>query len=138
MATASYDSSLRFQTDQMRFLLRDTAATFIFEDAELAWLLTQEQNVYMAAVSAVALLRGDVKRRKIGETEVEYLEGQVVSWKARGMSHQQPFFGGVSRDERDVLDSDGDFIQPAFKAGMFEHSGGRSVPDEIPTKDNFK
>jgi hypothetical protein len=132
----NYDAGLPTDLDKARFLLRDTATPWVFEDSELQWLIDTHANVWLAAHAAAVVLRGDVKSRKIGETHVEYITQSMATWKARGLTHQLPFTGGSSRAERDKLRDDDDYIQPAMRAGQYEH-GGPNADDADPSVGSF-
>lgn len=58
--SATYDSSLPTDKDYVRFLVRDTVpATAQLQDEEIAALLTEEGNKYLAAAAALeSLLTG--------------------------------------------------------------------------------
>jgi hypothetical protein len=116
---------------QARLLLRDTgAATHQLEDEELTWLLTQHANVYLAAAAGADLILGRldgggaVVTKRVGDLAISYdrsyYEEMRGRWRARGLSHQQPFCGGISRADAAILGRDPDWPPPAFAVGMHD------------------
>ena len=129
--SATYGSELTQDKDRVRFLIRDTDTTnAIFQDAELVWLVGQEQNVYMAAYQAALIAVTKTARsgsRKIGNLSIdepgEFYKGLAVRLKARGSGHQEAFVGGISIDDKDVLRDDDDWIDPSFATKQFDTPG---------------
>ena len=116
---------------QVRFLLQDhtntTARPALMDDAEIQWVLTTEQNVYMAAAlcadALAARFRGTASK-KVGNLELrfshEYWDGVAKKLRARGSSHQVISAGGLSIAEMDAYFEDTDLIQPTMYAGMMQ------------------
>lgn len=64
-------------TDAVRFLIQDTDCTKnIFEDEEIAWTLTEEANIYMAAAclldNAINNSTGTVQSKKVGDLSLTF------------------------------------------------------------------
>ncbi|MEN6605913.1 MAG: hypothetical protein ABFD60_01620 [Bryobacteraceae bacterium] len=119
---------------QVRLLIRDTVSTRpLLDDAEIDWLLTQESNVYMAAVAACESLvaaKGSVKSKKVNDLSVDYdvsfYQSLAASLRARGMSGQVPFAGGISVGDKEVQQTDSDAVQPRLFRGLADNAGANN------------
>ena len=137
------------ETTQVRFLIGDTNATsgMALEDEEIAWLLSTEANVYMAAAAAADMIVtkingstgtggtvGPITRKRIGQTDISYFNGRTSeqygslasTLRARGGTHQMPFAGGISVDDKAIRQADLDRPTGGIRRGMFDS------PDSIP------
>ena len=97
-------------------------------DEEIAFFLVNEANLYMAAYRAALCAAGRTKgiaSRTIGSLTIAYghafYQDLAIELKARGSSHQEPFVGGISRDDKAVLHDDSDWIAPAMSVVQFDH-----------------
>lgn len=119
-----YDPALKEEKDQVRFLIQDTnSARQLFADEEIAWSLTQEANVYMAAAALCDILvtkagggTGGVKKKKISEFQIEYDTQLYVRlgamYRSRGYGHQVPYAGGISVADKTSQQQDTDWVNP--------------------------
>jgi hypothetical protein len=118
------DGSVSEQRDAVRFLAQDhTPGAMRCSDAEIAFALTNEANVWMAAASIVGLVLARLPtRKKVGSTEIERTHeqyGNLRDWlQSRGATHQMPYFGGLSRAGKSVDRADEDMIQGFFRRDM--------------------
>ena len=113
---ATYDSSLTTSKDQVRFLIQDTTPSrALFQDDEILWVVKQEANVYMAAArlaDTLAVKNGGIRSKVIGDLKIAYdpafFHILSSSLKARGMTYQMPYAGGISIADklRQQLDTD--------------------------------
>lgn len=122
----SYDSNLVFEKDQVRFLIQDRTSTRpFFQDEEIEWVLTQEHNIYMAAAVLCETLvarSGGVKWKQIDDLGIEYntdfFRGLATSLRARGLSHQLPYAGGISASDKLSVSGETDWIRPVFSRDL--------------------
>ena len=116
-------------THQVRFLLQDitntTARPALLADEEIAWVVTTEMNVYMAAAlcaDALASRFRGTQSKKVGNLELRYDSGYwdkvAKSLRMRGSTHQVISAGGLSADARDGYFEDDDLIQPEIHKGL--------------------
>lgn len=135
----TYDASLASDRDRVRFLLQDTtnstARPNLLDDGEIAWVLTVEQNVYMAAALCAEALstrfRGLVSK-SVGSLSLTY-DKAAETWKAiadrlraRGSLHMLPTAGGILKDDRDGIWEDADLLRPSFFSTMHQD------PQQLP------
>lgn len=109
----------------VRHLIRDIDSTrAMFDDGEVDFEVTVHANIWMAAASLAEIWIGSargVKSKWVGDTRFEYLQQRIPQWKARGLTHQKPFAGGVSISEKESLQDDSDWPVPDFERGMHDH-----------------
>lgn len=120
--TCSYDNTLPTEKDQVRFLLQDTDCTSnIFEDEEIAWVLTQEANIYMAAAclldTAVNQSSGSLQSKKVGDLSLAFGLKETrerIKWlRAKGRSrYEVPSMPAQFRDEKRTHREDTDLVPP--------------------------
>lgn len=120
----------------------------ILDDAEIAYFLSIEANVYMAAAMAADQLairiataattadgKGPVSKKKIGGTDITYatasgrsakdFEALSKALRNRGRVHQIPFAGGISVSDKEARRQDTDRpTDSGFRRGQFDHPGG--------------
>lgn len=111
---ATYDASCATKKDQVRTLIGDVDVTNAYlQDETIEWFITQEMNVYMAASkSAYAVYMklsggGTLEDRKVGETRIKYqaagrFKELTNELKARGLTYQLPYAGGIYKADRDA------------------------------------
>lgn len=128
------DGSVAQRRDAVRFLARDNVSgQMAVSDAEIAFCLSEEANVYRAA-ARIARMKASkgVTRKKTGDLELAY---DPAEWskladelERRGSGHQVPYVGGASQADKEIDRQDSDAAQPAFYRGLHE---------EAPTSPNF-
>lgn len=128
--------------DKVRFLVFDTDTNEqLLSNEEIAWLLSEQTNVYLAAANAAEAIAAkfakDITRSAVGLSAnvgnraqfylelAEKLRNQVGTTNKRG----EVFAGGLTISGKDSLDSDSDAIQPGFKIGEFDWDGGSGGQD---------
>jgi len=128
--------------DKVRFLVFDTDTNEqLLSNEEIAWLLSEQTNVYLAAANAAEAIAAkfakDITRSAVGLSAnvgnraqfylelAEKLRNQVGTTNKRA----EVFAGGLSISGKDSLDSDSDAIQPGFKIGEFDWDGGSGGQD---------
>ena len=128
--------------DKVRFLVFDTDTNEqLLSDEEIAWLLTEQTNVYLAAANAAEAIAAkfakDITRSAVGLSATvgnraafyldlaDKLRDQVGTTNQRG----EIFVGGLTISGKAALDSDSDAVQPAFKIGQFDWNGVGNDPD---------
>ena len=117
------------EKDAVRFLCQDVDTNRqLSTDEEIAWTLTQEMNVYMAAARVCDVLVGkaaDVKLERVGDLSLEYdserLTKLAAAPRARGMNYSAPTAGGFSKAELEAILQDSDLVQPMFSEGMHDN-----------------
>jgi hypothetical protein len=120
--TCSYDNTLPTEKDQVRFLIQDTDCTNnIFEDEEIAWTLTQEANVYMAAAcmldTAVNKSTGALTSKKVGDLSLSFsvseIRQRIKDLRAKGRSrYELPSNPSEFRDRKREHREDTDLVAP--------------------------
>ena len=132
-----YDGDFTQQRDQVRFLIQDTNSSRpLVTDEEIAWLISTEANVYMAAAmicEGLVAKAGNVKTRWIGDLRVTLdsgmYRGLAASLRSRGMSHQLPFAGGISVSDKESQQQDSDAVQPrVFKTELDNPRADQPTP----------
>ena len=128
--------------DKVRFLVFDTDTNEqLLSNEEIAWLLSEQTNVYLAAANAAEAIAAkfakDITRSAVGLSAnvgnraqfylelAEKLRNQVGTTNKRA----EVFAGGLSISGKDSLDSDSDAVQPGFKIGEFDWGGDSSGQD---------
>lgn len=125
----TYTPDFTTKRDQVRFLIQDTQSTRpLLSDQEIAWVVSTEANVYMAAAMCCDTLvakAGNVKTRWIGDLRVTidaaFYRGLANMLRARGCSHQVPFAGGISISDKQEQEQDTDAVQPRVFRTMLDN-----------------
>lgn len=118
--------------DAVRFLAQENqTATQRVSDAEVAFLIAQEANVWKAAARCAELVAnrmGAVASRTVDRLTITYGRQDYLnlakSLRARGRSNEVPFVGGISVSEKDLLPADSDWPPPWFGRATHEDQGG--------------
>ena len=128
-------------TYQARLVLQDTVDDgHLLEDEEIAWILTQEANVWRAAATLAEMAAaklGQASSRTVGDLSItygaaEYRELAKV-WRAKGSLHQQPFCGGISHLDKRASWEALDRVRPAFHDGMMSDPETRHASQDEET-----
>ena len=124
--------------DAVRFLIGDTDDTDQkVSDEEIAYLLTQNGNVFKASAMAArgisANYSAKVKEKMVGDLRITYidrakgyeelatrLEAQAASGTVLALA---PYAGGISVDDKATQVADSDWDTPAFWRGQFDYPG---------------
>lgn len=120
----NFTGSTADKRNAARFLIRDTASPWIFDNGEIDAAIGQWANVYQAAAMLAELIIGGgrgVQSKKVGDTTITYYQRMIPSWRSHGLAHQAVFAGGTSVDAKDTLLDDSDFPTPAIKRGLHDH-----------------
>lgn len=128
--------------DAVRFLTQDNrasaAGTFALSDEEIAFMIAQEANVYMAAARACDILAnkmGPLRSKKVGDLMLEFsredFAALAASYRSRGMTYQIPTVGGISRSDKETLTGDTDWLPPLFNRRMQENPGATTDPEPV-------
>ena len=111
----------------------------IVSDAEVAYAITQESTVMLAAARVA-----EIAMRKLASQITQSAEGFSVQLSQRFAQFKQvaeglrakyghdavPYAGGISADEWDAWREDTDLIQPTFTRKMHDHAGVSSSDAE--------
>lgn len=126
--TWSYDPTdlASSSKDAVRFLIQDTQTTRqLMFDEEVTWVLTQEANTYMAAAACCDILvarGGNIKSKTVGDLSITYDVGfyraLAATLRARGLTHQTPYAGGISIADKIAQQGDSDWVPPAISRGL--------------------
>lgn len=125
----SYDATLATEMDRVRFLIRDTDTDRqLFQDEEIDWLLTTEDNIYKAAATLCDQLvasRSGVSSKKISEFSITYdtkvYQQLAASLRARGGFNEMPYAGGISIADKAIMQDDSDALQPKIKRRLHDY-----------------
>lgn len=126
--------------DAVRFLLGDTVeASAIFSDEELAWVLTQNSNVFFAAALAAdngaskfSAKNNGIKTKTVGALSISYDSERAKEYRSKAASLRLQgalnstigvYSGGISKADKAANLADSDWDQPAFKLGIHDHPG---------------
>ncbi len=116
--------------DAIRFLCTDTDTTNqLLSDEEILFLYDQYRDIYAAAGYACIRIASSNKLvdKKVGDLELKASTiAQGFRTLARELQSQAyiasvPFAGGISRDARQVLNTDTDREPPSFTVGEFDN-----------------
>jgi hypothetical protein len=124
--------------DTVRLLVGDTDPDKRqLHDEEIAWFLTENSNVYLAAAEAakaIAALYGRDVDKQVGDLKIsasqrqkQYLDlaKQLRSRVGRSIS---PYAGGISRSDKIAVEQDTDRVRPAFRRNQFDNPGTVDPP----------
>lgn len=119
--------------DAVRFLIGDTDNDDpLLQDEEIAYILTLETNVNMAAAKAcraiAATFARKATRKNVGDLSIDYsmrqqnyldlakkLESDAAIVLAR------PYCGGISQSDKDNRNADTDRVTPAFTKNQMDN-----------------
>ena len=139
------DGTAAEKRDAVRFLAQDNQANassqYKATDEEIAFLISSEANVFMAAGRLCQVLAnrgGPLSLKKVGDLTLEFGGKEdylalAQALFARGMTYQLPTVGGISRGDKEVLADDTDWLRPLFSRKMQENPG--STTDLEPPND---
>jgi hypothetical protein len=121
------------ERDQIRFLIQDTrTARQLIYDEEIDWTQTQEANTYMAAArccETLILRFGPLKMKKVGdlqeEFDIRFYQLLAADLRARGMTYQTPYVGGISIADKIAQENDPDWVAPRVGMTTFDNPGAR-------------
>ena len=119
---------------QVRYLVGDTdTSEQLASDEEIAWQLTENPNVRLAAAEvadAIALQFSRQATLRSGDTSVDYTarakQYATLAKQLRqraGLRGAIPYAGGLSLAERDTNAAKADRVQPAFTRTLGDFSG---------------
>ena len=128
--------------DKVRFLVFDTDTNEqLLSDEEIAWLLTEQTNVYLAAANAAEAIAAkfakDITRSAVGLSATVGNRAQFYLNLANKLRDQvgttnnraEVFAGGLTISGKNTLDEDNDAVEPSFKSGQFDWDGGANGSD---------
>lgn len=108
--------------DAVRFLLQDTDCTKnIFEDEEIAWVLTEEANIYTAAAclldTAINKSSGSLQSKKVGDLSLTFglkeTQARIKMLRAKGrVKYELPTMPAQDREAKREHREDVDNVPP--------------------------
>lgn len=140
-ATAgAYTGSTVGVRTQIRWLIQDVQSSrVLLQDAEIDWCQTLEANAYLSAALCCEVLvvrAGNVKARRAADLSLDYdpgfYRGLAAQLRAKGMTAQVPYAGGISVSDKAAQDADTDRVPPTMFRGEFDHPGA-TQPAPGPT-----
>ncbi len=117
-------------TAQVRFLSGDIDTNDqLISDEEIAWVLTQYANVFIAAaqVCEAIVAAGRLVDKKIGDLSLNSGEraaqmmGLAKSLRRRAGRGVLPYAGGVSISDKQTYTDNSDIPTPSFSQGQHDH-----------------
>ena len=132
--------------DAVRFLVGDTNVDAQkVQDAEIAWTLTEEGNIYLAAAAIATAIGAKFTERvnkSVGDLKIEFSKQRdqyndlAEKLRLRGATRAgRPYAGGISKDDKRTVRDDTDRVLPAFKKGMHDRDpsvrDSRTIEDEL-------
>lgn len=126
-----YGGTAAQKRDAVRFLAQDHRASQMkVSDAEVAFLIAEEANVYMAAAACaekVAGRSGNISSKSVGDLSISYGAEHYTTLaktlRQRGMGYQLPILRGASISGKEILEEDSDAVQPSFARDMLQGTG---------------
>lgn len=120
------DGSAAQKRDAVRFLAQENQTTNQrVSDAEIAFLIATEANVFTAAARCAELVAnrmGPVGSKSVGDLSITYTRRDYLdlakALRMRGSAHQLPIVGGISKADKIVLDENDDWVPPKFRRDM--------------------
>ena len=120
--------------DAVRYLTGDTCFdSQQTTDEEIAWALTEEANVYLAAarvcrsIAAMYARRAD---RSVGDLRISYTsirdqyDTLAKDLEARGATRGATIYvGGISESDKETVEENEDRVEPAFERDMHDAPG---------------
>lgn len=145
----TYSTTLATGKDQIRLLIGDTDTTDQqLQDEEIAFILSDEGNLYRAAASCAMTIAGKYARRvdyAMNRGEVQETLSQLQTQytqlakdlRRRASRDIAAYVGGQSISEKAIDSTNSDLVQPIFtKSGMTEpgtETGDRDdILDSVP------
>jgi len=128
--------------DQVRFLMQDTNANrqLVF-DEEIDWVQSQEANAYMMAARCIEIFiirNFGQNKKKVGDLELGYdlrfFKSLAADLRARGMTYQVPYVGGISIADKIAQENDPDWVAPRIGMTTFDNPGAEQ-PGTITSND---
>jgi hypothetical protein len=131
--------------DEVRFLMGDILDTDpLVQDEEISWAISQQSTTRLAAALILRHLANKFSRlatERIGDISTNCSDlAKAFTDRVKDLDPFDqtlgdsmlvlPSFGGRSISEKETLEDDTDAVQPSFKKGMNDITGG---PDEIGT-----
>ncbi|GIV81724.1 MAG: hypothetical protein KatS3mg051_1188 [Anaerolineae bacterium] len=125
--------------DAVRFLIGDTDTNDQqITDEEIAWLLAQNGNTYVAAAAACESIAAkyarnvdasvDSARVDASQRQAHYL-ALAKKLRSRAAYAAVPFAGGISESDKDTREDDTDRVEPAFTRDLHRNPGTVSLRD---------
>jgi hypothetical protein len=125
----TYSGSTVGVRNQIRFVVQDVQTSRqLLQDAEIDWVQTLEANAYMMAALCCEILvarAGNIKSKSVDglklEYDVEFYRGLAATLRARGLTNQMPYCGGLSISDKLAQQDDPDWVPVRFFRGMFDN-----------------
>lgn len=98
-------------------------------DEEIAWVLTQEVNVYTAGAAVLDSIinrQAGISSKKVGDLSITFgfkdARERVKMLRNRGYSqYQVPTMPAQSKDDKEALREDTDWVEPVFTKEMHDN-----------------
>lgn len=121
--------------DKVRWLTGDTrTAEQLASDEEIAYALTQEPNVYLAAALVCEAIAARFARdESVSATGTSFSRGgRATEYQARAdslrkrkrVSKTRPTAGGIEQSEKDTAAADISLVARTFRTGMHDNPAG--------------
>lgn len=126
MATSYSGDPADSALDQVRFLIRDTADPFTFQDEEIAWVLEERPNPYLAAASLAwrlyhRTLDSAGVHKKVGDLQLGRRNDSSMGATNWGtLARQLEREGGLSAGAAPVANADA-LARPGFAVGEMDN-----------------
>lgn len=125
--------------DRVRFLVGDTDSTDqLLSDEEIAWLLSESPNHYIASANAcdqiAAQFTRQISRRSQDENPETIDKMRSFQRLARQLRNQAarrsavPFAGGISIAQKETEEDDTDRVKPKFTTDLQENPNTSNAP----------
>jgi len=134
--------------DEVRYLVGDTDRDDqLVQDEEIAYALSVEGSTLRAAVRvarSIAARYARIVEKQVGDLKIKsgekyknYLEimKSLENEAAGSIPGASPFAGGISKAQKETLESDSDRVEPSFGKGMMDNH--RSSLAEDARDDDF-
>jgi len=138
----TFDStSLSTSLSQVRLLIGDTNTNDqLLTDEEVNFFYSERSDIRLAAIECCSAIIGklsrDIDRSNLGQSatrsqKIQHYKDLMERLRRETSAVAEVFIGGVSVSNRDNLDSEDDFIKPAFSRDRNDYvSAGNGEDDD--------
>jgi len=139
--TWTYTDPSTSDRDAVRFLVGDTdTSDQQVTDEEIAYAISSEGSVKTAAAFVCRTIAAKYARfvdKSVGDLKLSYSQRQTAYIKLAekfesdsSISNAAPYAGGISRADKETVETDDDRVDPRFRRGMQEHKGTLTEEDK--------
>ena len=129
----TFENDYSLDRDKIRLLVGDTDTNEqLVADEAIAWALTEEGNIYLAAAIIAESIASTFARKadtSVGDIKINcstmasnYMaKAADLRKRANKKTFVSPYAGGLSKAEKLASSQSDDLVKPEFKKGMFNN-----------------